>query len=171
DNTTITQNEYFAFSFDTFYDRRNGVAFTIASTGGRLDGQVANEKDYNIDWNPIWDVKVAHFEHGWTLEAAVPFKSLRYRPGTSQIWGFQALRNNRWKNESSFLTKIPAIKGTGLGLMMFSRAATVVGLEVPNGARNLDIKPYVISDLTSDLTARPIIDNKGHADFGIDAKY
>jgi len=171
DNTTITQNEYFAFSLDTFHDRRNGVAFTIASTGGRLDGQVSNEKDYNVDWNPIWAVTVTKFEGGWSLEAAVPFKSLRYRQGAEQVWGFQALRNNRWKNESSFLTKVPAIKGTGGGLMMFSRAATLVGIEAPRGARALDIKPYVISDLTSDLVATPRISNKLHGDFGVDAKY
>jgi hypothetical protein len=171
DNTAITQNEYFAFSFDTFYDRRNGVAFTVASTGGHLDGQVANEKDYNIDWNPIWSVAVQKFEGGWTLEAAIPFKSLRYRQGAAQIWGFQALRNNRWKNESSFLTKIPAIKGTGNGLMMFSRAATLVGIDAPPGARALDIKPYVISDLTSDVTTTPPTTNKLHGDFGVDAKY
>ncbi|MEQ1870924.1 MAG: DUF5916 domain-containing protein, partial [Vicinamibacterales bacterium] len=171
DNTTITQNEYFAFSFDTFYDRRNGVAFTIASTGGRLDGQVSNEKDYNVDWNPVWRVSVQKFEQGWTLEAVVPFKSLRYRQGEAQVWGFQALRNNRWKNESSFLTKIPAIKGTGQGLMMFSRAATVVGLDAPKGTRALDIKPYVVSDLTTDRTANPPVSNDLHGDFGVDAKY
>src|SRR6185503_18415289 len=77
----------------------------------------------------------------------------------------------RWKNESSFLTKVPAIKGTGQGLMMFSRAATVVGIDAPPGSRALDIKPYVISDLTSDRTANPPISNDLHGDFGVDAKY
>jgi hypothetical protein len=171
DNTTITQNEYFAFSFDTFYDRRNGVFFTVASTGGRLDGQMTAEKDVNMDWNPVWQVSVQKFEQGWTLEAVVPFKSLRYRPGISQVWGFQALRNNRWKNESSFLTKIPAIKGTGGGLMMFSRAATLVGLEAPRGSRALDIKPYVVADVTTDRTATPAVSNDPHGDIGVDVKY
>ena len=171
DNTAITQNEYFAFSFDTFYDRRNGVFFTVASTGGRIDGQGTNEKDVNLDWNPIWQVSVEKFDGGWALEAVVPLKSLRFRPGASQIWGFQALRNNRWKNESSFLTKLPAIKGTGGGLLMYSRAATLVGIDAPPGSRALDIKPYVISDVTSDNAVAPPISSDLHADFGVDLKY
>ncbi len=169
DNTSVTQNEYFAFSFDTFHDRRNGVAFTIASTGGRLEGQVTAEKQYNVDWNPIWEASVGRFDGGWVVEAAIPFKSLRYAPGVTQVWGFQALRNNRWKNESAFLTPVPAVKGTGLGLMMFSIASNVVGLDAPPGSRNLEIKPYVVGELKSDnLTG---VSNDPNAEFGLDVKY
>ena len=32
------------------------------------------------------------FEGGWTVETAIPFKSLRYRPGRAQIWGFNVRR-------------------------------------------------------------------------------
>jgi hypothetical protein len=169
DNTAVTQNEYFAFSLDTFHDRRNGVAFTIASTGGRLEGQVTNEKQYNVDWNPIWEASVGRFEGGWTVETAIPFKSLRYAPGIAQVWGFQALRNNRWKNESAFLTPVPAVKGTGGGLMMFSIAPTVVGLDAPSGSRNLEVKPYAVGELKSDsLTG---VSNDPNAEIGLDVKY
>jgi hypothetical protein len=58
--------------------------------------------------NPVWQVQVGRFEGGWTLDAAVPFKSLRYRPREGQIWGFNARRVNRWKNEVSYMTRIPA---------------------------------------------------------------
>ena len=39
DNSTITQNELFAFSLDTFYDGRNGVLFNINPIGGRMDAR------------------------------------------------------------------------------------------------------------------------------------
>jgi len=65
------------------------------------DGQVTNERQWNGDWNTVWDVRARRFEGGWTAEAAVPFKSLRYQPGREQIWGFNAFRTNRWKNEIS----------------------------------------------------------------------
>ena len=29
----------------------------------------------------------------------IPFKSLRFNPGASQIWGLQLVRNIGWKNE------------------------------------------------------------------------
>ena len=87
DNFNVAQNEHIAFSIDTFYDRRNSVMFTITPIGGRMDGQFTNERDLNLDWNPIWDVRTGRFEGGWSFEARIPFKSLRYRPGRAPNLG------------------------------------------------------------------------------------
>jgi hypothetical protein len=163
-------NDVVGFMFDTFYDRRNSFQFMVNPIGGRSDGQVTNERQWNGDWNPVWDVKVGRFEGGWTVEAALPFKSLRYRPGRAQIWGFNAMRANRWKNELSFITRIPNALGQR-GLNQASLAATIVGLEAPPGSRNLEIKPYAISDLTSDLSATPTVSNDVSGDIGFDVKY
>jgi len=51
------------------------------------------------------------------VEAAVPFKSLRYQPGTAQVWGFNARRNSKWKNEISFLARIPAAFASGAAVL------------------------------------------------------
>ncbi len=78
--------------------------------GGRRDGQATNEmQQFNADWNPVWELATGTFDHGWTVEAAVPFKSLRYRPGSTQTWGFNARRISRWKNELSALTPLPSL--------------------------------------------------------------
>ena len=125
-----------SFFMDTFYDRRNGVEFTVNSIGGRSDGQTSNERQYNGDWNTVWDFAVGRFEGGWTVEIALPFKSLRYRPGENQIWGFNSFRTNRWKNELSFLTPVPKSRGQG-GLHQASMAAQLVGNTAPSGSKNL----------------------------------
>ena len=166
----IAQNEYLTASFDTFYDRRNGYSFTVTPIGGRLEAQYANERQYLSDWNGVWEFKSGRFDGGWTTEMAIPFKSLRYQPGRSQIWGFQIQRMNRWKNELTFLTPIPAAKGS-FGFMQSSLAATVVDLEVPPPGRNLEIKPYAIADLTTNLQAAPRVSNDLGGDVGVDIKY
>jgi hypothetical protein len=166
----ITQNDSFAWSFDTFYDHRNGVLFEVSPIGGRTDGQVTNERSVNTSWNPVWRVAVGRFEGGWTVEAALPFKSLRYRPGRTQVWGFQARRKNLWKNEISYLTPIPQ-EALGQGHFRSSLDSTMVGLEIARGSKNLEIKPYVTADLTSDNTVRPRITNDLGGDMGVDAKY
>jgi hypothetical protein len=170
DSNNIFQNDHIAFILDTFYDRRNSVEFAINPIGGRWDGQITNERNATADWNPIWDVKVGRFEQGWTVEAVIPFKSLRYRPGRAQIWGFNARRINRAKNETSFLTRVPRAAGQR-ALFQASLAATMVGLEVPSGAKNLDIKPYAVSGLATDLTTVPQISNRFSRQFGADVKY
>ena len=170
DSQNIWQNGSVSFMFDTYYDRRNAVSFDINALGGRGDTQITDERVYNSDWNPIWDLSVGTFEGGWTVEAAIPFKSLRYRPGRAQVWGFNARRVNKWKNEISFLTRVADGLGSG-GIAQASQAATLVGIEAPPGSRNLDLKPYVISDLATDATATPRINNDPGGAVGLDVKY
>ena len=138
--------------------------------GGRLDAQLTNESQLTTDWNPVWEVAVEKFDNGWVMEAALPFKSLRYRPGVTQVWGFQARRVNRWKNETSYLTPLSAAQANR-GHFRASLAATVVGLEVPRGARTLDFKPYAISDVKTDLMGSPRVANDLSGDLGLDVKY
>ena len=167
DSFNVLQNENLGFLIDTFYDRRNGIIFTINPIGGRMDGEVSNERSYNGDWNPIWEVETGRFEGGWSLEVAIPFKSMRYRPGRSQVWGFQMSRNVRHKNERSYLTGLDP----GLGraaIFQVSQSATLVGLEVPASGRLIEIKPYLIGDVNSDLSASPSVSNAFGGNVGLD---
>ena len=102
----------------------------------------------------------------------IPFRSLRYRPGSNQVWGVQLRRNVRRKNEWAYITPLPISAGSGPGgIFRVSEAATLVGLEVPRGARNLEIKPYGIGGVRTDVNASPPTNNAGDGDFGFDVKY
>jgi hypothetical protein len=163
-------NDIVAVSFDTFHDRRNSFNFITNALGGRDDGQVTNERQWNGDWNTVWDVKAGRFEGGWTAELAIPFKSLRYQPGREQVWGLNAFRTNRWKNEISYITRVPAARGQS-GLYQGSTEATLVGLEAPSGSRTIELKPFAISNLTTNRITTPAVAHELNAEIGFDAKY
>jgi hypothetical protein len=171
DNSNLWQGENVAFLFDTFHDRRNGVEFGVTPSGGRYEGQVTNERSYNGDWNPVWTVAVGRFAGGWIAETAVPFKSLRYRPGRDQVWGFQARRINAWKNELSFLTRLPAELGMGRGIFAASLAPALVGLEAPAHSKNVEVKPYRRADVTTTRGTLPPVSNQLGGAVGLDVKY
>ena len=156
-------------AFDTFYDRRNGVAFLVNPIGGLMDFEIADEGNINMDWNPIWDVRTGRFDGGWNVEMQIPFKSLRFRPGLSQIWGLQLGRRIRHKYEDVYLTPVPI--SAAVGLFRLSAAGTLAGIEVPQGNRTFEVKPYAIGSLATDLNAVPRISNDGDGDFGVDVKY
>jgi hypothetical protein len=101
---------------------------------------------------------------------AIPFKSLRYKPGSSQIWGINFRRIVRWKNEWSYLTPIAA-SYRGQGILKLSQGATLVGIEPPPRSLNLELKPYATSGLRTDLTADEPYSNDLDADAGFDVKY
>jgi hypothetical protein len=170
DNRGIFNNENFAVILDTFYDRRNGFLFQTNPLGALWDGQVTDEEDTNSDWNTIWHVKSAPFPEGWTVEIAIPFKSLRYREGSTQIWGINFRRIVKWKNEWVYLTPISAAFSRE-GIQRLSSAATVVGIEPPERSMNLELKPYATGEMVTDRTLSPPLENDLDADFGFDAKY
>ena len=169
DNLNIGSNDNLAWGLDTFFDRRTGYFFEVNPLAGRLDGQSTNEGQTNFDWNPVWDLAVERFEGGWIVEAALPFKSLRYRPGPVQVWGFNMRRTNVWRNEFSYLSPVSAGVGR-LGLRP-ALTAPLVGVEVPPESRNIEVKPYVVADLTTDATAVPPLANDPGGAVGLDVKY
>ena len=71
DTAQLRQNDTFALILDTFYDRRNGVAFYTNALGAIADFALTNESNPNSDWNPVWDVRTARFEGGWTVEMEI----------------------------------------------------------------------------------------------------
>ena len=154
DSDNIWRNENFTVVLDTFYDRRNGFFFQVNPIGGLYDAYVTDGPPGNKDWNAVWDVRTGRFEGGWTFERAIPFRSLRYQPGRAQVWGVNLRRVVQWKNEHVFVVPMPASLGT-TGIYQVSLGGTLVGLEVPPGGRNLEIKPYGISGVTTDPAGHP----------------
>ncbi len=169
DSFQLIQNDRIAVAFDTFYDRRNGMAFMVNPIGGFFDFEISDEGNPNTDWNTVWDVRTGRFEGGWSVEMEIPFKSLRFQQGRSQLWGIQFERQVRRKNETSHLTPVPI--AVGPGIFRLSAAATLAGLEVATQNRRLEVKPYAIGSSATDLTASPPFTNRGAGDAGVDAKW
>jgi len=170
DHFNISRGASFAVALDTFYDRRNGFYFETNPLGAIRDGLITNEADLNSDWNTVWDAKTARLPDGWSVEIAIPFRSLRFPQGTSPVWGVQLQRSVTWKNEDSFLTRVPAA-WSWRGIRKLSSAATLVGLETPSGSKNIEIKPYGITGMSTDRNASPVVENDYTGDVGFDAKY
>ena len=170
DSFAIFQNDNFGVLFDTFHDRRNGFMFYTNPLGGLSDSLVTDERDTNRDWNTVWDVRAQRFDQGWTLEMAIPFRSLRYPAPGPQEWGVQFRRIARGANEFSYLTPMPAAF-TQRAMTRVSQAATLVGLEAPKAALNLELKPYALGAVATDLNSSVPFRNDPSADVGFDTKY
>src|SRR3954466_13305581 len=171
DTNQLRQNDHLGVMFDTFYDRRSGFLFYANPLGARADYSVVDEGGSNTDWNPVWQVKTGRFDGGWILEMAIPFKSLRYRSGPDQVWGIQLRRSVRRKNEWAYLTPVPQNLAGPQGLNRVSSGGTLVGLDLPPAGKNLELKPYAISRVTTDRVRTPPVTNDPTGDLGGDLKY
>src|SRR6476619_3218927 len=171
DTNQLRQNDTFGVILDTFYDRRNGFLFYTNPLGARADQAVTDEGNLTAAWSAVWDVRTGRFEGGWTVEMAIPFKSLRYTSGADQVWGINIRRVIRRRNEWTHLTRIPASAGVPGGMFRLSRAGTLVGLDLPPASKNVELKPYGISRVTTDRLRTPALSNDPDGDIGLYAKY
>jgi hypothetical protein len=171
DTNQLRQNDHFGVMFDTFYDRRSGFLFYTNVLGALADYSVIDEGGSNTDWNPVWESRTGRFEGGWSVEMAIPFKTLRYRSGTDQVWGLQLRRSIRHKNEWTYLTPVPQNLAGPQAFNRISSGGTLVGLDLPPASRNLELKPYAIARSTTDRLRTPAVDNDLDGDIGGDVKY
>ena len=171
DTGGLRNNEHIGVLFDTFFDRRSGFAFYTNPLGARADYSIVDEGGSNTDWNPVWTSKTGRFDGGWTVEMAIPFKSLRYRAGLNQKWGIQIRRSVRHKNEWTYLTPVPRILAGPQALNRVSAGGTLVGLDLPESGKNIEFKPYGISRLSTDRVRTPVVSDELGGDIGGDIKY
>ena len=165
----INGNEGLSLGLDTFFDRRNGYSFQTNALGMVRDQAVADNRA-NDSWNTVWDVRTRRDENGWTAEFVIPFKSLRYPGAGPQVWGITVRRYVRWSNEISHLTRVSGAFGSD-GVNQVNLYATLVGLETPAQSLTLEVKPYVISTVTTDRTATVPLSNDLTGAAGLDLKY
>ncbi len=57
-----------------------------------LDAIHFNDTDYSADWDAIWEAKVAHTDHGYSVEYRIPLASLRFTALPVQSWGLEVRR-------------------------------------------------------------------------------
>ncbi len=137
-----TDQDAFAVILDTFRDRRNGYVFITNPGGARADWQVSNEgKEINRSWDAIWSVRTRRVQDGWTVEMAIPFRSLRFTRGGAQEWGINFSRRIRRKNELAYWSPIPR----SYALTRLSLAGDLDSLPDVAGGRDLRTKPYVLA--------------------------
>ena len=84
---------------DTFNDHRRYALF-FNPLGVQADGimQEGSGEDYSIDL--VMESKGVVTNEGYTVEIAIPFKSLRYEAGKDKLWGAHFFRRiKRFNNE------------------------------------------------------------------------
>src|SRR5215212_6795871 len=87
----MSGDDTIAIVLDTFGDRRSGYYVRINTAGARDDGLVATPESVPLDWDGVWDARVAQTPDGWTAEIAIPVNTLRFDP-SRESWGFNAER-------------------------------------------------------------------------------
>ena len=135
------ENDLFGIAIDGFLDRRNAVAFQVTPRGNQRDLEVIDGTDFNIDWNARWDVRTRIEDDHWTVEFAIPWRTIRYLEGTDRL-GVIFTRNVRHLNERTAAPPVPR----ALTIYRMAYQAELVELETPSPSANVQVNPYALVD-------------------------
>jgi hypothetical protein len=158
----------FGVTFDTFFDRRNSFIFFVNPRGGLKDGQgFDNGRSRDYGWDAVVEVKTTVHDSGWTVEMAIPWKTLRFDPTLDgQTWGMNVLRRIRRKNEVSYWAPLDRRDR----FFRMSQAGTVAGLPRLSAGRNLRVKPFALAARSAGESL--LEEDRGNEfDGGVDLKY
>lgn len=121
---------------DTYNDRRRAYVLGFNPLGIQQDGIYTEGQGADFTVDIVLESKGVIEDWGWSVEAKIPFKSIRYKAGKGALWGFNAARNidrfsdefDQWlpedRNNSGFLTQHGRI--TGLDDIKYERTLEVV---------------------------------------------
>jgi hypothetical protein len=156
----LAQDDSVEIVLDTFLDHRNGYYFQVNALGVQTDGLISNNNEPNKEWDGIWHAAAAVAGDGWTVELAIPFKTLNFDPARSS-WGFNLQRTIRRKQET---IRWRAAR-QNMRLAQLSEAGVIAGLENLHQGRGLDVRPFAVAGIVRDGAGRPIVGDK---DAGLD---
>jgi hypothetical protein len=159
-------SDNFFVSIDPFGDKLNGFHFGVNPYGVQREGQVFNGYTLNTDWDNKWESVVKRYDGYWTVEMAIPFKSLRYKvlPGQN-VWHINFVRINLTENERSSWTPV----GRNLQLTDMTFTGNMVWPQAPpRQGVNIVLIPYALGEASKSYT--PLQGTQSKPNAGLDAK-
>ena len=122
---------------DPMHDHKTGVQFRVSASNVQADNVIFNDQWDDSTWDAVWQSATSIDADGWSAEIRIPLSQLRFPSAARQIWGINAARFIRRKNEVSWLE---LTRKTESGLA--SRMAHLDGLDGINPKRHLELSPY-----------------------------
>lgn len=165
----ILGDDYVTVYLDTHDDRRRAYVFSFNPLGIQGDGlyqeggTIARNFDGNVDrtWDGVLTSKGRITTDGYSVEAAIPFATLRYQAGRNRTWG---LHVQRWiARKAERVSWQPLSREVTSLLTQMGR----IGLPELSGQSALDVIPTITSAAVGDRRADGSLANTVHFDPGV----
>ena len=144
-------NDGITFVIDPFQDNTNAFFLGINPFGVRREGLIANggewKSDLDLSWDNKWYGNSKQYDGYWTVEVAIPFKTLRFKDGSTK-WNVNFYRVDSENSERSTWTPIP--RNFSIFSLAFMKEL-IWDEPLKNPGPNISLIPYVLSRVTRDF--------------------
>ncbi len=144
----IMEDDWVLVFLDTYNEKRRAFTFIINPLGIPLDGMRIEEggnDDIDGSWDTVFQSEGRVDEEGYTVEMAIPFKSIRFPDEEEKVWGVTLARTVARTGE---IIIWPEMSRDKPGLLTQAQEMMIYG-EVEKG-KNFEIMPFATSLKTKD---------------------
>lgn len=160
----FVKNDNFLMFMDPFDARTDGFSFGANAAGAQWDGTMYEGGKVDLSWDNKWTSTVKNYPDGYVFEAAIPFKSIRYKKGIRE-WGINFSRNDLKTTEKSSWAPVPRQFPTA---SLAYTGTLVWDEEPPVASSNVSVIPYALAGVTKDFeSGKPAVKR---TDIGGDVK-
>ncbi len=168
----LVLDDHFNIVVDPFDDRRRGFEFRVSALGGQADALLSTAEGFeDWSWDAIWGTAGRIDDLGYTVEIAIPFKSLRFpRTAGVQTWGFILERSY----PRSVRHRIQSGPRDRNNTCLLCEANKVTGFRGIAPGRNIEVDPAVTgsrTDLRAQLPDGPLAQGDVDPAFGVDFRW
>jgi Domain of unknown function (DUF5916) len=160
----IEDDDVIGVYLDTFHDRRRAYYIFFNPYGIQADGiytEGRSEPDLSVDL--ILDSKGTVDADGYTVEAAIPFASLRYRSGESPVWGLHVQRFIR-RDRNEQISWMPLSRDRS---SLLDQAGQLGEFTEVGEGRSLDIIPTAVATRAGAATPAGFVEGEVDTEPGI----
>lgn len=144
---TFGRNDNFIFFIDPFDDRTNGFTFGANAAGAQWDGMLHSGGSADLNWDNKWVSAVKNYADKWIFEAAIPFKSIRYKKGIT-TWGINFSRLDIKVAEKSSWAAVPRQFPTA---SLAYTGNLIWDNPPPDPGANISVIPYALAGVTKEF--------------------
>ena len=173
--------DLFGVTIDPFADGQNAFSFAVSPLGVQREGLISNGNVFSTDWDNKWFSVVKNYDDYWTVEMAIPFKTIRYKNTTHENnvnlnneqkensikWNINMLRfdQSRAQVERSTWSFLPRYSN---GNNIAFSGKLIWETPPPKARTNISIIPYVLGSINKDFLNKNSQNTEGGV--GFDAK-
>ena len=172
DRDKMFNDDFVDIFIDTYGEGKQAYELVVNPNGiqGDLQWNLNNGEDSSPDY--IWYSEAKKYPDKWTVEMAIPFKSIRFPDKSEQEWSIHLLRIRPRENRAQY-SWIPINRDDPT---LFTHHAILKGIKNVWSSKNIEIMPYLagsesgsISDINNSDSKFNNEDIKGR--FGFNVKY
>jgi len=130
-------DDFVGMYIDTFNDQQQAYFIFLNPLGIQGDGVMTEGRGEDQSVDLVFESKGVIGDDGYTVEAAIPFKSLRYEAGKNKQWGLHLFRRIRYNNNEldSWMPNNRSLSGN------LNQAGHITGLDGIETTRQLEVIP------------------------------